>query len=51
MAAGLPAVGPLPLEKKIPEYSNNVWAYVPEKYLSEAAYGVVVWLHAPGGFD
>ncbi len=36
---------------KIPEYSNEVWAYVPEKYAPDVPYGVVVWLHAPGGFD
>ncbi|MCD4727744.1 MAG: PDZ domain-containing protein, partial [Pirellulales bacterium] len=36
---------------KIPEYSNEAWAYVPEGYRPEAPCGVVVWLHAPGGFE
>ena len=36
---------------KIPEYDNKVWAYVPAGYDPGAAYGVVVWLHAPGGFE
>jgi serine protease Do len=43
------AVGAVPL--KIPEYANEVWAYVPASYDPTAAYGVVVWLHDPGGFD
>ena len=30
--------------------SNEVWAYVPEKYAAGVSYGVVVWLHAPGGY-
>ena len=48
-AAGLAAAGAVPL--KIPEYDNKVWAYVPAGYDPGAAYGVVVWLHAPGGFE
>ncbi|MBU4273617.1 MAG: PDZ domain-containing protein [Planctomycetes bacterium] len=36
---------------KIPEYSNEAWAYVHEGYRPEAPCGVVVWLHAPGGFE
>jgi serine protease Do len=36
---------------RIPEYSNEVWAYVPERYAAETPHGVVVWLHAPGGFN
>ncbi len=47
--AARPAVGAVRL--KIPEYSNEVWAYVPAGYDPEATYGVVVWLHAPGGFE
>ncbi len=47
-AAEAPAVGAVPL--KVPEYSNEVWAYVPEKYSAASPCGVVVWLHAPGGF-
>ena len=48
-AAGLPPLGARRLT--IPEYSNEVRAYVPEKYAPDVPYGVVVWLHAPGGFD
>jgi serine protease Do len=44
-----PAVGAVRL--KIPEYDNEVWAYVPAEYDAGVAYGVVVWLHAPGGFQ
>ncbi len=36
---------------KIPEFSNEAWAYVPAGYRPEAPCGVVVWLHAPGGFE
>jgi serine protease Do len=35
---------------KIPEMENECLAYVPEDYTPRLAYGVVVWLHAPGGF-
>jgi serine protease Do len=35
---------------KIPEFENECLAYVPENYNPRLAYGVVVWLHAPGGF-
>src|SRR5205085_2529676 len=35
---------------KIPEFANECLAYVPEGYNPQLAYGVVVWLHAPGGF-
>ncbi len=36
---------------KVPEFPNEVWAYVPEAYATDVPYGVVVWLHAAGGFD
>jgi serine protease Do len=36
---------------KVPEFSNEAWAYVPENYDPGVPYGVVIWLHAPGGFD
>ena len=36
---------------KVPEFPNEAWAYVPEGYDAAAPYGVVVWLHAAGGFD
>ncbi len=35
---------------KIPEFENECLAYIPENYNPRLAYGVVVWLHAPGGF-
>lgn len=35
---------------KIPEFENECLAYVPDNYNPRLAYGVVVWLHAPGGF-
>ena len=31
---------------KVPEFPNEVWAYVPEGYDADVPYGVVVWLHA-----
>jgi serine protease Do len=43
-----PAVGVVPI--KVPEFAGECVAYVPESYHPEVAYGVVVWLHAPGGF-
>jgi serine protease Do len=42
-----PKVGVVAL--KIPEFENECLAYVPESYDPRLAYGVVVWLHAPGG--
>jgi serine protease Do len=44
-----PQVGAVSL--KIPELKNDVWAYVSENYRPDVPHGVVVWLHAPGGFD
>jgi len=44
-----PAVGVVPL--KIAEFSNETIAYVPDNYNSAVPYGVVIWLHAPGGFE
>lgn len=43
-----PAVGVVPL--KLPELPNECVAYVPENYNPKVSYGVLVWLHAPGGF-
>jgi serine protease Do len=43
-----PAIGAVPL--KVPEFPNEVWAYVPEAYRPDVPYGVVVWLHGAGGF-
>ncbi len=42
-----PQVGIVTL--KMPEFENECLAYVPESYSPRLAYGVVVWLHAPGG--
>lgn len=36
---------------KVPEFPNEAWAYVPDGYDAAASYGVVVWLHAAGGYD
>lgn len=44
-----PAVGVVPI--KLPEEKNEAFAYVPENYSPDVPYGVVVWLHAPGGAD
>jgi len=35
---------------KVPEFENECWSYVPEAYDPAVSYGIVVWLHAPGGF-
>jgi serine protease Do len=34
---------------KLAEYKNECSAYVPENYDARASYGLVVWLHPPGG--
>jgi serine protease Do len=46
--AKLPPRGAVPI--KVPEFGNECIAYVPEAYHPDVAYGVVVWLHAPGAF-
>ncbi|MGD9723409.1 MAG: PDZ domain-containing protein [Pirellulales bacterium] len=43
-----PAVGTVPI--KVPEFANETVAYVPESYRPDVAYGVVLWLHAPGDY-
>lgn len=35
---------------KLPESKSECIAYVPEGYNAKLSYGVVVWLHPPGGF-
>jgi len=44
-----PQVGTVSL--KIPEFKNDAYLYVPDAYNPEVPHGVVVWLHAPGGFE
>jgi len=44
-----PAVGEVDI--KLPEERNDCLAYVPASYHPDVVYGVVVWLHEPGGFD
>ncbi|HEY4310456.1 MAG TPA: PDZ domain-containing protein [Pirellulales bacterium] len=34
---------------KLPEFKNDCSAYVPEAYDRQTSYGLVVWLHPPGG--
>jgi len=48
-SADKPQVGAIRL--KAPEFPNEAWAYVPEAYEPRAPYGVVMWLHAAGGFN
>ena len=36
---------------RAPEFPNEAWAYVPGAYAADVPYGVVVWLHAAGGFQ
>jgi poly(3-hydroxybutyrate) depolymerase len=33
------------IELKVPEFKNEAWAYVPERYDPAVPHGVVVWLH------
>ncbi len=47
VAEGRPQVGPFAV--KLPEFKNDCQAYVPEAYNGNASYGLVVWLHPPGG--
>ena len=46
--AARPATGVIAI--KVPEFANECLAYVPESYDPRQPHGVVVWLHAPGGF-
>jgi serine protease Do len=36
---------------KIPQFANDIFAYVPENYDSSIHYGLVVWLHGEDGLD
>ena len=38
-------------QMKTPEMANEAWAYVPADAGVAGSYGLVVWLHAPGGLD
>ena len=33
------------IELKVPEFKNEAWAYVPDRYDSAVPHGVVLWLH------
>lgn len=44
-----PPVGDIRL--KLPEEPNECWAYVPETYRADIAYGVVLWLDEPGAVE
>ena len=35
----------------VPEFKNQAWAYVPERYDPAVPYGVVVWLHGSAAAD
>ncbi len=48
-AENRPPVGVV--EIKIPEEKNECVAFVPDNYHPDVAHGLLVWLHAPGGFD
>jgi serine protease Do len=39
------------IQVKVPEFTNDAWAYVPEGYDPAVPHGIVLWLHAAGGFD
>ncbi len=43
-----PATGVVKI--KIPESQSECIAYVPDNYNARLSYGVVVWLHPPGGY-
>jgi len=43
-----PVVGIVPI--RIPESANQCMAYVPANYNPQVPCGVVIWLHAPGGY-
>ncbi len=47
-AAPKPATGIVPI--RIPEVANGCIAYVPPDYNPRLSYGVVIWLHPPGGY-
>lgn len=48
-AAQRPVVGEVPI--RLSEETNECLAYVPENYNPSSPCGLVVWLHAPGGYD
>ncbi|HEY2147819.1 MAG TPA: PDZ domain-containing protein, partial [Pirellulales bacterium] len=47
-----PATGPATgtVKIKLPESKNECIAYVPDSYNAKLTYGVIVWLHPPGGY-
>lgn len=48
-AAQRPPVGEVNV--KLPEEPNECFAYVPDNYHPDVAYGILMWLHEPGGVD
>lgn len=48
-AAQRPPVGEVNI--KLPEETNECLAYVPDNYHPDVAYGILMWLHEPGGVD
>jgi serine protease Do len=36
---------------KIPEIANDCFAYIPDSYHAGIPHGVMLWLHAPGGYE
>ncbi|NLF71138.1 MAG: PDZ domain-containing protein [Candidatus Anammoximicrobium sp.] len=48
-AAQRPPVGAVNV--KLPEETNECFAYVPDNYHPEVAYGLLMWLHEPGDVD
>ena len=48
-AAAKPEVGVLE-DRKITEFENSYLVYVPQNYHPMQTYGLVVWLHEPGGY-
>ncbi len=48
-SAGEPVLPQVRVSVKVPELPNDAWAYVPGGNPPKTPYGLVVWLHEPGG--
>ncbi|MFM2095258.1 MAG: putative periplasmic serine endoprotease DegP-like precursor [Planctomycetota bacterium] len=48
-AEARPPTGLVPI--KLPEDEHECFALIPSNFDPRVSYGVVVWIHAPGGFD